>query len=59
MDDGIGRKKSGKRKGKGLMGKLGLDDDHQGEKKGKEVKIEKISMNLSKTYPFFHNIQIF
>ena len=39
-----GRKKSLKKgargKGKGLMGKLGLDDDYP-EKKGKEVKIDK------------------
>ncbi|XP_076103364.1 uncharacterized protein LOC143072357 isoform X1 [Mytilus galloprovincialis] len=44
VSDGKGRKKSAgkkKGKGKGLMGKLGLDDEYQHEKKGKEVKIDK------------------
>ena len=33
-------KKSARGKGKGLMGKLGFDDDYP-EKKGKKVKIDK------------------
>lgn len=42
VDDGVkNRKKGGKGKSKGLMGKLGLDDDNQTEKQGKEVKIDK------------------